>query len=729
MKKKLSIILACVMLAALVLGSVTIASADATVPVLSPTMSLTVLEDLSGASASNKCQAQLYSPTDATDTIVDDAAISGGKLKKIGFDTVTTWSYNGDAVIYSIAAYDGLVFRVKTEGTGAKVAPQVAGDTGNTTFFIKDVMLYGTNGSSTPLAAYSAGILYEIPANFDGYVAFSLDGGTLAAGAGAGTRNGNVISNGDSSATFDLTQFKHLALQAQFTADPTNTDSFYLGNLYGYTSTPITGEDGADEIQSTFDLFSDVEAIYNLAADVTNAAEVANVLTTAADGLTTDLAAGATQGYLAQYVVQSSASVCPYIKLADLETNDGIMFRLKTDYALSFWSIAHMSEGTVASHPSSFYLLALDGTVTVLPFNYQQTIPAGFDGYVMISFDRVTITSGGGIGSRLPDNTVVSDASWSLSGYDLSKLDKMQFAAWATTGSDANGTNSYYVGNAYLYKLANITDGAASLKALNSDFDTVTAINNVSKYGDAGHVPFIKNDRAHIGLSTDGNTVVHELRAAVDTSYYTYTGSLEGVDAVVVRYQTNADTTLVAFYSMSGRNTSFYFGKATLIALNGTKTDAEVANGYQISVPAGFDGYIMLEFDTVTFAGGVAGTRTGDTLSNADGSITCDLSKVKALNLQPCQADPNAVGPVSPQFGLGNAYLATLVEPTPSVEPSAPAASAPAATPSTGASAAPSAGTSATAGPGQNGANGAPLMIGVAIAALASASFVLKRKK
>lgn len=138
----------------------------------------------------------------------------------------------------------------------------------------------------------------------------------------------------------------------------------------------------------------------------------------------------------------------------DASGADGFIFRFKTDIAINWHGITFDAD-SVQFHPANVKFIALDGTVTDSPYHYSHQLPAGFDGYVMVSFDTVIFPGeidGTREGNLIKGSETTDQGKPASYSFDLSKLTKMAIVPYAQTASEAVGT-SFYLGNAYFYTL------------------------------------------------------------------------------------------------------------------------------------------------------------------------------------------------------------------------------------------------------------------------------------
>ena len=426
--------------------------------------------------------------------------------------------------------------------------------------------------------------------------------------------------------------------------------------------------------------------------------------TAAPVGMVADTESGA-NGQMAKFAI-STALASHYVLFGDPSKDvtdyDGMAVRFKTEGALDFHGIA-IDESNTQYHPSVVRLVSLDGTVTEQLSGHAKTAPAGFDGYIMFGFDACVFSGGAGNGTRVGDTIV--------NGTGSAEFDLTKYVSSSIVPSGSDTDKFFYMGNAYLYKLG----GGEQLPDLSSSkLDCKAVIAEAKNY--SGNLVTSGTADTFFGLQGEGTTIsasdgLINIAFGAGSVNNQYIHSLLGKnpvlnftagEALAFRVKTNAAMSIVLRLDITDTVKTTLLN-VKLLSLDGKIIEAETLEGeYMIVMPKNFDGYILYYLDEgQNDTDARIFTRDGAFLVNGDDKVS--LAAVNQYVLFGKTADGNDF--------TGNEVLS--IEGIYVVDVNAEGGN----------------GGGNGEGPGGNGANGAPLMIGTAIAALASCAFVLKGSK
>ena len=383
----------------------------------------------------------------------------------------------------------------------------------------------------------------------------------------------------------------------------------------------------------------------------------------------------------------------------DVTEYDGMVFRFKTEGALDFHGIAIDEAGT-QYHPSVVRLVALDGTVTEQLSGHAKTAPAGFDGYIMFGFDACVFAGGKGNGTRAGDKIVNSDGT---AEFDLTKYVSCSIVP---TGSDTD--KSFYIGNAMLYKLGGgepLPDLSASkldCKAVIADADNYSG--NLVTNGAADSFWALQEESTTITASDGSINIAFGQGSATGQYIHSSLGKTPALnfsagEALAFRVKTNAAVSIALRLDLTDTVKATVLN-VKLLSLDGKFIEAETLEGeYMVVIPKNFDGYILYYLDEMQNDGDAKiFTRDGAFMVNE--GTKASLTTVMQYVLFGRTADGNAF--------TGDEVLSIQGIYVVDVNASD---------------------NGGNGGGGNTGNLGAPLMIGTALAALASCAFVLKSNK
>lgn len=223
--------------------------------------------------------------------------------------------------------------------------------------------------------------------------------------------------------------------------------------------TLVLGVSASADVKDLYDEIASTTPAINIASlteDGLDAAPIKGDI--AATGLVDD---SETSSKLVKFDSLAGATATTYFNFAaagegvDASAYNGFIFRLKTDIAINWHAILFEAGDAVMFHPANVKFIALDGTVTDSPFHYSHALPAGFDGYVMVSFDSVIfpgVIEGAREGNLIKGSGINDKDEPASFSFDITKINRMAIVPYAQTASEAEGT-SFYLGNAYFYTL------------------------------------------------------------------------------------------------------------------------------------------------------------------------------------------------------------------------------------------------------------------------------------
>lgn len=431
---------------------------------------------------------------------------------------------------------------------------------------------------------------------------------------------------------------------------------------------------------------------------------------TEAIGMVADAESGS-NGQMAQYKqVTADASHNVIFKegeaYKDASAFDGYAIRFKTDLAVTFHSVIEASpeSGSTGMLSTEFRLIALDGTVTELIGNYNIQIPAGFDGYIMIGFNSAVFNGGK---PAIRSGNMLASADGSLT-FDLTKL----FQASIVPTASGDVTDKYfYIGNAYMYTLdlsVDLPDLSASkleCKSVIADAKDYSGDLVASANGTADRFWALLGEGTTI-TAADGSINIAFGEGSVSYQYIHSTLGKKPVlnftdgEAVAMRIKTNA---AMAFWLRIDQSQAMkgVCLDVKLLSLDGKFVEAEVLENapYKVVIPKNFDGYILYYLGKVQHddEGGQQFTKDGAFWVNGDEKYNIGAVENYVLFAQVPEGNTFT----------GNEVLS--IQGIYTVDVNAEGGNG---------------GSS-----GNVGNTGAPLMIGTALAALASCAFVLKSSK
>ena len=429
--------------------------------------------------------------------------------------------------------------------------------------------------------------------------------------------------------------------------------------------------------------------------------------------MVSDTESGA-NGQMAKYPLTAAAASHQVLFGGDAASKDasefdGYAVRIKTDLKVNFNSVVVADDpGSTGFLSMEFRLVALDGTVTELMGAYQIEIPAGFDGYLMVGFNNA-VFNGGKPAIRSGSELASGDGSLM---FDLTKLKEASLVATAS----GDVTNKFfYAGNAYMYKLG--ASGNVTLPDLSaSKLDCKTVIAEAKNYSGNLIGPSNFTPDSFWALQ-DTNTTITAADGLINVAFaeggeYQYIHSTLGInplnfsqgEAVAMRIKSNAAMAFWLRIDQAAEMQGLCLD-VKLLSLDGKFIEAETLDGasYKVVIPKNFDGYILYYLTNVqhTGDGGEKFTKDGAFWVNGD----------KKYNIASVMNYVFFAQPAEGKTFSGNEVLS--IEGIYVVDVNAEGGN----------------GGGNGEGPGGNGANGAPLMIGTALTALASCAFVLKSSK
>lgn len=253
MKKKLSIFIAIVVMAAFVFSTVSMAALDSNL--YEDIASTQAVFSLDGKTL-DEVKAVYQAGVGATELVADSES---GQLAHFPVGDGSHFAY---LPVTDASAFDGIALRVKlTSDTPLDNVVISISDENNLQPLANDFIFVDLDGTVTEdLDRYA----HTAPANFDGYILISFDDFTPQ-GGGSTTKEGSEITKGDGTVVLDLTKLKafNITIAAECyigdtllytlsdgTDGPGNTDGSGNTDAPGNTSSPVN-TDGPGNVGNT----------------------------------------------------------------------------------------------------------------------------------------------------------------------------------------------------------------------------------------------------------------------------------------------------------------------------------------------------------------------------------------------------------------------------------------------------------------------------------------------